>query len=347
MRMTMNHKSACLIPLCAGVLLAAGCRDSEHAQGLERNDATFQEAMADYSSGRLEAAIKGFEKAVRTNPANASARFQLAYLLQERQHDYLGAVCNYREYLMLAPESDKSDLAKSRLQICERLLGTELAKKLNLSDTAAVAAENERLKGEVKDLTDKAAELTLELGKSKSQIAALQQEAAKVRKMLSGIGREDEADGKRPKLSLKDTNVLDDDESTAKIDPRKVAALRAEEDRENGPRIKLPKGLEDDPGVAARPAPVQQPTDKAIAKKGDDALSSFGLGGGKSVETKKKTPDGPAHPETYTVAEGDTLYKIALEFYGRRDAWKKIREANKDKISTDGRVRKGDVLRLP
>ena len=54
-----------------------------------------------------------------------------------------------------------------------------------------------------------------------------------------------------------------------------------------------------------------------------------------------------AIPDTYVVQEGDTLYKIATRFYGRTSAWKQIREANKDTISTDGRVRTGMKIRLP
>ena len=34
-------------------------------------------------------------------------------------------------------------------------------------------------------------------------------------------------------------------------------------------------------------------------------------------------------------------------FYGRTSAWKIIREANKESITTDGRVRTGQTLRLP
>ena len=52
-------------------------------------------------------------------------------------------------------------------------------------------------------------------------------------------------------------------------------------------------------------------------------------------------------PDTYVVQEGDTLYKIALRFYGRTSAWKMIREANKESITTDGRVRTGQTLKLP
>jgi len=47
------------------------------------------------------------------------------------------------------------------------------------------------------------------------------------------------------------------------------------------------------------------------------------------------------------VQDGDTLYKIAMRFYGTSSAWKKIRDANKAVISTDGRVNTGLEIKLP
>ena len=55
----------------------------------------------------------------------------------------------------------------------------------------------------------------------------------------------------------------------------------------------------------------------------------------------------PKRPQTYVVQEGDTLYRIAVRFYGRLSAWKAIRDANKATISNDGRVRAGDTITLP
>ena len=49
----------------------------------------------------------------------------------------------------------------------------------------------------------------------------------------------------------------------------------------------------------------------------------------------------------HKVQEGDTLYKIAVRFYGSIKAWRMIRDANKAVISTDGRVQAGDTIRLP
>ena len=58
-------------------------------------------------------------------------------------------------------------------------------------------------------------------------------------------------------------------------------------------------------------------------------------------------PAQEARPASYVVQEGDTLYKIAVRFYGRRSAWREIRDANKAVISVDGRVKAGASIVLP
>lgn len=58
------------------------------------------------------------------------------------------------------------------------------------------------------------------------------------------------------------------------------------------------------------------------------------------------TPAG-AVPATYTVQKGDTLSSIARKFYGDQKMFKKIYEANKDKIKSPDNVPLGTVLTMP
>lgn len=60
-------------------------------------------------------------------------------------------------------------------------------------------------------------------------------------------------------------------------------------------------------------------------------------------------PAKPAAPETktYTVQAGDSLSKIAKQFYGNANAYVKIFEANKDKISDPNKIQVGQVLNIP
>lgn len=50
---------------------------------------------------------------------------------------------------------------------------------------------------------------------------------------------------------------------------------------------------------------------------------------------------------TYTVKSGDTLSKIAKEFYGDANAYMDIFNANKDQLSDPDKIKPGQVLKIP
>jgi nucleoid-associated protein YgaU len=60
-------------------------------------------------------------------------------------------------------------------------------------------------------------------------------------------------------------------------------------------------------------------------------------------------PPKPPVPEikTYTVQPGDTLSKISKQFYGDANAYMKIFEANKDKLTDPNKIRVGQELKIP
>jgi nucleoid-associated protein YgaU len=54
-----------------------------------------------------------------------------------------------------------------------------------------------------------------------------------------------------------------------------------------------------------------------------------------------------APEQTYTVEKGDSLSKIAKEFYGKASAWPTIFEANRDQLDDPDRIQPGQVLKIP
>jgi nucleoid-associated protein YgaU/peptidoglycan/xylan/chitin deacetylase (PgdA/CDA1 family) len=60
-------------------------------------------------------------------------------------------------------------------------------------------------------------------------------------------------------------------------------------------------------------------------------------------------PPPPPEPEpiTYTVQPGDTLWLISVKVYGTGSLWRVIFEANQDILSDPGRIRPGQVLKIP
>jgi nucleoid-associated protein YgaU len=55
----------------------------------------------------------------------------------------------------------------------------------------------------------------------------------------------------------------------------------------------------------------------------------------------------PPEPKTYTVVSGDTLSKVAKQFYGDANKYMKIFEANKDQLKDPNMIRVGQVLKIP
>jgi nucleoid-associated protein YgaU len=55
----------------------------------------------------------------------------------------------------------------------------------------------------------------------------------------------------------------------------------------------------------------------------------------------------PPEPKTYTVVSGDTLSKVAKQFYGDANKYMKIFEANRDQLEDPNMIRVGQVLKIP
>jgi uncharacterized protein YidB (DUF937 family) len=86
------------------------------------------------------------------------------------------------------------------------------------------------------------------------------------------------------------------------------------------------------------------------------AAESGGGGGSKPKADFSKVRSGAsssapapaaAKEQTYTVAKGDSLSKIAKKVYGDANQWKRIFEANRDQIENPDLIHPGQVLRIP
>ena len=270
----------------------------------ERDDRAYRAAMDDYRAGRMDAAIAGLEKAVRNDPANASARFQLACLQQDVKKDFLSAYCGYREFLLQQPESDRAKLARERLAVCEKEAARALSSKYGLNASDGLLKELDVVRAELKTAKSRVAAAEKNLADSQERVRAL---SADKDRLLAAV-RGEEAEGGEDsdggmKAILKEKDLL-------------------EEDRE------------DETSTGSSLIPVRKPVEAVKQEQQKPA----------DVAPEKKASD---RPKTYTVEDGDTLYGIAKKFYGNIQAWKAIREANKAVISSDNRLKAGDVITLP
>ncbi len=73
-----------------------------------------------------------------------------------------------------------------------------------------------------------------------------------------------------------------------------------------------------------------------------DQQAAGASAGGGSVQ-----PGQQSYGRTYTVQAGDSLSKIAEQFYGKAGEYNKIFEANRDKLSDANKIQPGQVLNIP
>ena len=66
-----------------------------------------------------------------------------------------------------------------------------------------------------------------------------------------------------------------------------------------------------------------------------------------SEMAKEAAAHAEAEETTYTVAAGDSLWKIADRFYGNGAEWGRIHEANKDKIPNANLIYPGQTIVIP
>ena len=197
----------------------------------ERESRGYRAAMADYKAGRIDAAIAGFKKTIREEPANAGARFQYACLLQDSGKDGIGAFCAYHEYISQHPESDKAQVAAKRMAVCEKELAKKLAEKYGLAADAESMREAEAMKGEVEKLRKRLAEAEKGLEECHRRIAALVAERGRLVSLVKGVGDNvdqspDASAAKDVKELLEEVDVADGERSKISSD---VAKLREEE----------------------------------------------------------------------------------------------------------------------
>lgn len=387
--MTMNRHFVLRVGVFAGLLATfCGCDKGPSLSEIEARERTsrmYTNATDDLQAGRMDAAIKGFERVVLKEPESYSAHFQLATLLQDVRKDYIGAIAHYRSYLALRPASDKATVAQDRMKLCETLLSAEVLRKAGGSASGKLAADNEKLAAARDSLEAQVKKLETELERAKKDIARLESESASKSRLLRKLSEADDVrasktsavkealaeirtereEAQRRRLKPTDAELLDEpddgsateDRIRTSQDVRKLKSELAAMDRDGRPQkldvssAKLddvsPVPSRPDAGGAVRSAAEKSASgqDVSRAKKSGKPSSLDAVLGSATQKKPKATAGG--RPETYTVQQGDTLFIISKRFYGAPNKWKAILNANRAMIAPDGRLRAGQVIKLP
>ena len=79
----------------------------------------------------------------------------------------------------------------------------------------------------------------------------------------------------------------------------------------------------------------------------EDPTVNQSLEAASSVDTVPVSIIPESAASNYTVKKGDSLWMISKKVYGDGKYWKKVLDANKDKLSSSSSVKEGMVLNIP
>ncbi len=114
------------------------------------------------------------------------------------------------------------------------------------------------------------------------------------------------------------------------------------------PPVPLNFSLETVPTVRTRPPPPATParnTPAVVAPPRNPAPPTPQV----TVSTRPVAPTSTttAGPRRHTIQRGDTLSKLALQYYNNRARWRDIYAANRDVMKNEGDLKVGTVLKIP
>ncbi|MEP6663268.1 MAG: tetratricopeptide repeat protein, partial [Verrucomicrobiota bacterium] len=146
------------------LLAIAGCDSGPVDAADEQKDPHYLNGRALSRSQDYKGAVEEFERALESNPRNASAHFELGWLNEEQIKNYAAAIYHYEQHLRLRPDSDYAQRAKDRIRACKMdLVKNEILAPVNQGmqrDLERLAAENLLLKRQIEGLQTQLQELT-------------------------------------------------------------------------------------------------------------------------------------------------------------------------------------------
>ncbi len=118
----------------------------------------------------------------------------------------------------------------------------------------------------------------------------------------------------------------------------------AENDESELDEPEIPEALEDE-GMASVEEPVA-PEEESMETAANEAEEMSQPAINEFQSESSNSFSGSGNYESYTVRNGDTLMKVAFEYYGDLNQWKQIFEANRDRISDPNMIPAGTVLKI-
>ena len=173
MKKNVNLFSVLLFAL--SFVFISGCKESNSIADIETvfaSDEAFQKAVEQQKADDLIGARESFKKIVVAQPTNSLARLHYAILLQDvPPTDPYAALSNFEAYLVLAPNSEKTELVEERIQKARKQIS-------NRFDETMIEDHERKIANyvtHIRELNTKISELKNEIEVSKKVIAKIEE----------------------------------------------------------------------------------------------------------------------------------------------------------------------------
>ena len=327
-----------LIVLAALTAVLAGCHRPNTVAELDARDresAAMRHALECEQVGDLDGAIRRYEEALLDVPRLASAHLHLALLLQDHRKDYMGAIYHYHQYELLRPDSEKKALIKERVRISEQLLVAQMMSRGDVAisrEQQKLVSEIERLNQRLSQQEEEKAALLDQKTIMERQLIDLRIATNRLQRLVDRLQVPGSAEDSRERSALPRLEPLATMLPSLSAPPAPPAppARNPAETPARGPAPPAAGNESAPTGTAGPPAPTVRTVEPA----------------GPS-ETESVPPPAPAGMRTYVAQPGDSVYRIAERVYGDPNQWRRIRDANRDRLGPDNLVRAGQILMIP
>ena len=347
---------ACALQSCADA--GGGARFSEAErrlgqlkQAADTAGAEAEKTRADYAA--LQAKFSATEKAAEQHGASVAELTGVNEKISNEKATLDRQLAQARQSLELARvEAAGLRTANSKLSAADEAV---VALRAELADAKAKLGENEKVSTQhstsVAALTSANEKLTADLREMQQQLAALRTDNTKL------------AQSEEARLAAEQrASSLAATATQLTVAQRDLAASRAENarlsdslqttERDRGARIAQLQ--QDNAATAARLRQAQGTLDQiASAARLINGGGSLNTGisslppAAPAVAPTPAAPPAPAQPRIHLVAEGETLTRISMRYYGTSVRWQEIYDANRDILKGESVLRPGQRLKIP
>jgi len=304
--------------LAIQIATITGCsRSVKWLDQKDRSDVFVQRALVRKDEGDIDSAIKLYAEALDDNQKLARAHLDIALLLHHQKGDYIRAIYHYERYLELCPQTEKRDMIENRIRIAKQSFVASVVPR-NLKDVPDARVTDDHVAPAVQGATwsgkpdQRGVQQMTEERKKSEEVEALKKENAVLKSKISQLSSE--------------LNQI-----------RAAAHVRNSEQQ----TIHLGRGFGAQTDNGQRITVAHDEQSKPTAYETKRVMQSFETDMAGAGDSRQKVI------RTYRVERGDTLASIAAEICNDASMWKKIYEANRDKLRSPDDIKVGQILVIP